>query len=146
MEDPEWMHQLKTPINCAKYIPVHLRSLWSSSDAMKHCGVPSHSFDSSNNCNTSIDSLTWQPKYPSSRLRKNISFFGPTPPVFFDDWPYICEKVYYISQRLIGVIIIIQNKGHAQRKCEGQTRRIGLGSTFTSDSCHLYLIAGAVII
>lgn len=61
------------------YLLVHLSLSVNSSEPKKQFGVPSHNFDSSNSCRTSVDSLTWQPKYPSSRFRKKISCFIPNP-------------------------------------------------------------------
>ena len=42
--------------------PVHFSSLRNSSDPMKQFGDPSHNFDSSYSCRTSVDSFTWHPK------------------------------------------------------------------------------------
>lgn len=71
------------------YSLVHLSSLLSSSEPMKQFGVPSHRCDNSKSCSTVVDSLTWHPKYPSSRFRKKISRFipKPTPP-----WLLACKK------------------------------------------------------
>jgi hypothetical protein len=68
---------------------VHLSSLLSSSEPMKQFGVPSHRCDNSKSCSTVVDSLTWHPKYPSSRFRKKISRLipKPTPP-----WLLACKK------------------------------------------------------
>lgn len=43
--------------------------------------MPSHNFDNSYNCRNSVESFTWQPKYPSSKFRKNTSCLLPN--IFF---------------------------------------------------------------
>ena len=56
-----------------KYLPVHLSLIRSSSDPRKQSGWPSHNLEMSYSWSTSVDSFTWQPKYPSSKWRKKIS-------------------------------------------------------------------------
>lgn len=82
-----------------RYLLVHFNSLVSSSEPRKQFGVPSHSFDNSNNCSTSVDSFTWHPKYPSSKFRKNISRFIPNP-IPPKDWAVCKRKEKTYNKRL----------------------------------------------
>lgn len=51
-------YSLTVHISRKSGLPVHFSSLANSSEPKKQFGVPSHNFDNSNNCNTSVESLT----------------------------------------------------------------------------------------
>lgn len=82
------------------FLPVHLSSLVNSSEPRKQFGIPSHNFDNSNNCKTSVDSLTWHPKYPSSKFKKNTSRLIPNP-IPPKDWAVWKKKKRWIFIKII---------------------------------------------